>query len=365
MEMVRKWVLLSLTLTMGFTGVSWAQALSTCDYVSPESKFSSLSLGGNFHQFNDRYSDNSGNSTGGNLALRGQLWEDGPEWGYRIEGSARLRLTGAGTAFEYSLDSSGQMRRYLSADIFAFGGFNSNGVPGQSGLTVDAVAGAGWGRFRDVTPLAKALKIHDILIAQKTIPQTLTNDKLNELAQTIGKQRELGLEGVMKAIEQSLGTSLNVAAVLALQEALLTTPSRFCGMDVSIAIGYNVINPRGQNSMVMTAKANYATALDPHTELVAKATWRAPLPLETWTVDASASFHRTLSTTTDLSAMYRYQRSKEKGASISKVLHSIDGTLRLQLQTALSVAFGLQASYGAGYEEAEWNFDVSFQYDLF
>jgi hypothetical protein len=345
--------------------MAWGQTLSVCDYVTPQSQFASLSLGGNYHQFNDRYTDNSGNSAGGSLVLRGSLWEESAEWGYRLEGSARLRLAEMTASLDYNLDSSGQLRRYLSDDLFLFGGFNSSGLPGQSGLTVDAVTGAGWGRFRDVTPLAKALKIHTILQEQNVLTQALTDDKLRELAQTIGKQRELGLEGVMKAIEQNLGTALNVAAVLALQEVLLTTPARSCGMDFSVAMGYNVLNPKGQNSAIVTAKANYAKALDPSTEFTANVTWRAPLPLEAWTVDTSASFHRTLSATADLSAMYRYHRAKEKGETTSRATHSTDWTLRLQLEASLSVAFALQASLGTGYEEPEWNFDVSFKYDLF
>ncbi len=362
--MVRSGMVLVVAFLVGFAGSALAQSLSVCNYVSPESKFSSLSLGGNYNQFNDRYKDNSGNSSSGNLALRGQLWEDGPEWGYRVEGSARVRLSGMNAAFDYTLDSTGQMRRYLSQDIFAFGGFNSAGVPGQSGLTVDAVAGAGWGRFRDVAPLAKALKINDILQNMKVISQSLSDEKITELAQTIGKQRELGLEGVMKAIEQSLGTSLNVGAVLALQETLMTSPSRFCGMDVSVSVGYNIINPKGQNSVVLTAKANYAKAFSPSTEVVANATWRTPVPMSVSTLDATISLHHALTETIgELSMTYSYHHIQEPNSM--KELHTADFMIRMQLQASMSVAFSLQASLGTGYEEPEWNFDVSFKYDLF
>jgi hypothetical protein len=360
---MKKTIVLAVVVIIGCASNVLAQALSVCNYVSPESKFASLSLGGNYHQFNDRYRDNSGNSSGGNLALRGQLWEDGPEWGFRVEGSARLRLSGMNTAFDYNLDSTGQMRRYLSQDIFAFGGFNSAGVPGQVGLTVDAVVGAGWGRFRDVTPLAKALKINAILQDLKVTAEPLSDEKITELAQTIGKQRELGLEGVLKAIEQKLGTALNVGAVLALQEALMTTASRFCGMDVSVSVGYNVINPKGQNSVVMTAKANYAKALDPSTEFLANATLRTPVPVINSTLDASLSLHRALSSNADLSGIYAYRRAQN--ANSANELHSLDAMLRLQLETTLSVAFTVQVAAGTGYEEPEWNFDISFKYDLF
>ena len=363
MEMVRKWVLVAVVFVIGLSGVAWGQSLSVCDYVSPQSKFTSLSLGGNFHQFNDRYKDNSGNTMSGNVTLAGSMWEEGPEWGYRVEGSTHLRIYGATAALDYNLDSSGQLRRYVSEDIFMFGGFNSSGVPGQSGLSVDALAGAGWGRYRDVTPLAKAFKLSTILQEQKVLTQALADDKLKELAQTIGKQRELGLEGVLKEIEKSLGTSLNVASVLALQEMLLTTPARFCGWDVSAAVGYNVINPKGQNSAVIRAQANYAKALDPNTEVVTNATWRAPVPMSSSTLDASASLHRVLSATADLNAAYRYHRAQD-GSNTSD-LHSLEATVRMELKASLSVAFALQASYGTNYEELEWSFDVSFKYDLF
>lgn len=169
MEMVKRWFVLAAAFVVGWSGTVWGQSLSVCDYVSPKSQFTSLSLGGNYHQFNDRYRDNSGNTMSGNLALTGSTWEEGPEWGYRVEGSARLRLSGTTATLDYNLDSSGQLHRYVSDDIFMFGGFNSTGVPGQSGLSVDALAGAGWGRYRDVTPLAKALKIESILQDKKCL----------------------------------------------------------------------------------------------------------------------------------------------------------------------------------------------------
>jgi len=365
MEMVRKWTSIAVAFVIGLSGMAWGQSLSVCDYVSPKSQFTSLSFGGNYHQFNDRYRDNSGNTMSGNLALTGSTWEEGPEWGYRVEGSTHLRLSGATAALDYNLDSTSQLRRYLNENIYVFGGANSSGLPGQQGLSVDALAGLGWGRYQDVTPMAKALKIDEILREQKVVSQSLASDKLKELAQLIGKQRELGLEEVMKAMEKTVGVSLNVAAVLAIQETLLTTPARYCGWDVSVAVGYNVINPKGQNSAVATAKANFAKALDPRTEIIVNARWRAPLALalESSTLDASASLHRTLSADTELSTMYNYHRTQDsKGLG---ELHTLDVTMRTQLQTSLSVAFNFQANYGTGYEEPEWNFDVSFKYDLF
>lgn len=72
---------------------------------------------------------------------------------------------------------------------------------------------------------------------------------------------------------------------------------------------------------------------------------------------------RTLSVTTVLSATYGYHLVQQ--LNNSNETHTLDVTLRMQLQVSLSAAFSLQASLGTGYEEPEWMFDVSFKYDLF
>jgi hypothetical protein len=85
-----------------------------------------------------------------------------------LEGTARLEL-GQAIRFDISVASTAELRRYLDENLFLFGGLASTGVPGQADLAVTLLGGAGWGRFRDVTPLAKAVKVSEALQQEKII----------------------------------------------------------------------------------------------------------------------------------------------------------------------------------------------------
>jgi hypothetical protein len=360
--MVRTVCLITALVVYAASEPAWGQALAICDFVFPQSQFATLSLSGNYEQYNDRYRNDRLNRMNGSLALSGLAWQEGPEWSYSLSGAARLYLTSAAISWDYTLDSHGQLRRYLNENLFVFGGADARGVPSpqgpMEGLTVDALAGLGWGRYRDVTPLEKSFRISALL------GQTLPAEQLQELAQLIGRQRELGLEGVMKEIEASLGIQLNVSTVLALQEILMMPPWRYCGWDVSASVGYSLISPTGEPNAVLKAETNWALPLDAATQITANARWRAPFPFaQLWTLDGAVRWQRLLTTTTDLAVTYRYRHVLEK-RSRSKT-HTLFAHLRVQLLGGVRVALQGEASTGTGYEEPEWRFDLSFTYDLF
>lgn len=344
------------------SGVALAQ-VNICDYTPPRNELFALSLSGDYRYFNDKYLDNRDNVSVGHGAVQGVSWLAEPEWGYRLEGSARLEL-GQAIQFDISIASSAELRRYLDENLFLFGGLASTGVPGQANLAVTLLAGAGWGRFRDVTPMAKALKVSEALHQEKILTQPLSQDQLNQIAQIIGRRAELGLTAVLEELEKALGTTLGVRGVLVLQSVLSDESRRFCGFDLTASAGYEVFDPTGTNSAVIQIASNLARALDADSGFLANALWQADLPFTGYArLTASASYNRVLSPTATMTALYSFSGTQQPTAMTQ--LHTLTVNFSVRVSSALSVLARTETSWGTGFEEPSWGLSLGFQYTLY
>lgn len=344
-------------------GMALAQGVNICDYTPPRNEMFAISLSGDYRYFDDRYLDDRTNVSVGHLAVQGVSWLAEPEWGYRLEGTARLEL-GQAIRFDISVASSAELRRYLDENLFLFGGLASTGVPGRPDLAVTLLGGAGWGRFRDVTPMAKALKVSEALQQEKIIAQPLSQDQLNQIAQIIGRRAELGLAAVLEEIEKALGTTLGVRGVLVLQSVLSDESRRFCGFDVTASAGYEVLDPTGTNSAVVQIAANIARALDADSGFLANALWQADLPFTGYArLTASATYNRVLSPTAALTALYNF--SGLQSPSEMTQLHAITVNFTVRVSAAFNVLVRAETSWGTGFEEPSWGLSLGFQYTLY
>lgn len=344
-------------------------ALSVCDYVPPSNQLAALTLSGGYSQFNDRYADNRGNVNNGNLLLKGINWMDGPEWGYRLEGQANLKFSSTSVDLDYSVNSNSDFRRYMLEDIFLFGGLDTSGTPTQAGLTVQALVGGGWGRFQNVSPLAKAVAIVELLVQRGVLTSQPADDAMMSIAQAIGQETGAGLSAVLlKALETQVGITLDLPEVLAVNELLRGNTTRYCGWDATLSLGYEIISPKPSNAAVLRAATNYATAPDPQSQLLVTGRFSAPFPpTGAFAANASLLYTRTLSPTASLSATYGYNVNNEDqgGILLLNDVHNLEASLSTQVDAALSVLFKGSLTLAKGFEEPEWGFDVSFQYNLY
>ncbi len=347
---------------------AWGQTLSVCDYVGPSNELVSMTLSGGYRQFDDRHADDRSNVNRGDLLLEGLNWVDGPEWGYRVEGSAGMRFSPNAVAFNYALDTNSDFRRYLSQDFFLFGGLDTSGTPAQEGLSVKALAGAGLGRFQNVSPLAKTLAVVKLLTRRGVLSAAPDDQTLLDIAQAI-EAEERGLSAVLLAtLEDRLGVTLELPEVLAINETLNGNLTRYCGWDATASAGYEVVSPTDDNRVLLRAAANYATAPDPGSQLLATGRLSVMLP---WTggyaLSASLRYNRDLSPTARLDAGYHYSalgRGTAADAALTQT-HVLNATVNSQVAAALNVLFKGQVTLSTGYEQPESELSVSFEYNLF
>jgi len=356
--------------SLTFTAIQvFGQDITVCDYVAAQNELTTLNLSGSYHQFDDRYADDRNNIDNGDLLLRGLKWMDSPMWGYRVEGSVNLQYSSTTVTADYALNSSSDFRRYLTEQAFVFGGADSTGSPLQSGFSVRVLGGGGYGRFQNVSPLAKVFAIMRFLQDREVIENNPADDTMIELAQFIDESETPGLSAeVLSELELALETQLELPTVIALDALLRDNISRFCGWDATMSVGYELINPENSPSPVLRAAANYATAVGPLGQIVANAHFTAPLSLqEGFVLNGEFNYVRTLSPIASFSMGYQYSGvSTLDGDDMSLMSsHTLNGSVRAQVSSALSVLFKGQASHSTGFEEPEWSLDISFDYALF
>jgi len=347
------------------TGISIdAQPVSICDYNPPTNQLTQLTLSGEYNQFEDRYLDDRNNVNSGNVMLDGLAWSQQDNWSYNLNGQADLRISPEGVELASALSSDGQARYFIQGDSFAFGGVTTSGLPG-SGITVSGLAGAGFGQFRNVSPMAKAIRIAQTLRAQDVLDELPSEETMNELAQVVGSTRSMNTAEMLREIEGLFETSFDVDAVLALQGVINADLTRFCGWNATAGLGYPLVNPDDEDNPFVRARANYALPLDPEGRMLVRAEGRAPLPFEGgYNVNASADYYRTLSPTSTLTTTYQYSLV-QKATGDSYTTHTVNLTLSGQVRPALSVTGNAQGSVGDRYEEPEWGFNLGFEYRVF
>ncbi|MFQ6033885.1 MAG: hypothetical protein ACE5KR_03375, partial [Candidatus Bipolaricaulia bacterium] len=180
------WLLVGLLLSMVAVG---GLAAPLCSYTPPESHFASLDLRFDYRFFDDQYRDNRNNVTSGSFTLDSINLFDSASYGYSVSMNAKISYNRG--ALSYSGIGSGSYQMYLTeGDLFGFGsvGLRASSAYESPGLNI--VTGSGYGRFRDVTPLAKAMKIGDVLVEMGSITGPLPDETLTAVAQEIGRRIE-------------------------------------------------------------------------------------------------------------------------------------------------------------------------------
>lgn len=340
-----------------------AAPVTLCDYVSPETNLSNLGLSFSYRYFDDGATEGV-DASGGRAALRFSRLFDSPDIGFTLDGSAEILITGLAPTAGLA-DGAGTFRYYLTeeAPFFGFGGLEASIAAGQPQPGVNLRAGVGYGRFSDVTPLAKAFAIGNELRAVEAISQSLEGETLMQIAEEIGRRAEyssvkdLAAE-VVNLIQTATGVTLAPRQVLMVEDIILATGDEHnCGWAVQGGLGYELIDPYGESrDFLMTASADVAFAPDPESQFLFRASFSSPFrPAEENTLTVKASYDRTLSETSSLLATYNLHRVQPLGLDVST---SHAAALLVNFVVGKTDA-GLQVSLSKTASAPAWTIEVS------
>jgi len=338
-----------------------AAPLSVCSYISPETNLQSLGLSMSYRYYDD-WATPGVDASGGRAALDFSRLYDSPDFGYTLTGNAELLLanflptSGLG-------DAAGTFRYYFTQDApaFGFGGVEASVATGQPQPAVHISAGLGYGRFSDVTPLAKAFKIETELLKANAIRNPLGDSALMGIAKVIGTvyaSTKDQVADIVNQIQVASGVALDPRLVLKVEDLVLATgDERFCGWAVQAGVGYQLVDPYNQpQGFLVTASADAAFVPNPDGQVLFHAGLSGPLNiLDQNTLRVRASYDYVLSETSLLRATYTLLQVQPLGqpASTSQIAALLLGFVVGRADMGLQVSLSKPANASA------WSIDVS------
>ncbi len=358
-----------------FSGLGWA--LPLCNYIPPESHYSTMRIGINYRYFDDQYRDDRANISTGTLAVSYTTLFDSATSGY--DGKVDTKISYNNGTLAYGAVGSGSYRMYLAqGDLFAFGSTVLRASSDYASPGLSVVSGTGYGHFRDVTPLAKAMRISEMLLGMGSISAGLDDDTLLAIAQEIDRRAEYPdiKDLVQKVIELINATGLvttetgelGPVEALRIEEIIEETGYlRLCGWDVRAGIGYEVLSPYGEpGDFLKFAGLNYAIAPEVHSQFLAKVDFTSPLmDFESYMISAVADYTYRINPRMTFAASHTFLRTKLPGQDepVDAQLIDLRGTFHGEAGWTLTTELVLR--WETGFEEWTKELTVAVSYTVF
>lgn len=351
----------------------WAQPRGIgplCGYTPPRSEFHDLKLSFNYRYYNDQFKDNRDNVDSGSLRLSFARFLDTPALGLSQQGNFKLDLHRG--VLSHQAEASANLRAYLeTTSFFGFAGLEVQSATTFQNPSLKISAGPGYGRFKDVTPLSKALKIQERLLALKAIAAPLPPDALFGLADAIGRRLEFpDLASLVQRLEEIIEGSgfvrqLGAVALLRIEEILNeTADEKLCGWELRLGGGYELLDPQGGPRDWLTLTSfEYALAPAPRSQFRSSLRFSSSLANE-YVLIAQASYSFRVSETIDTQVSYNFARMKPKKREPLD-LQSVDLRLTFQVQANLNLALQLEFTLASDFEEWAQGLTITANYDLF
>jgi hypothetical protein len=368
------WVL---TVFVAFgSGIVWAQPRlgPLCGYTPPRSEFRDFKLSANYRYYNDQFADDRDNVNSGSFRASFSRLLDAPAFG--LSQQANLKLDLSKDALSYQADGAMNLRAYLEqTNLFGFVGFEAQGATAFLSPGLRVSAGLGYGRFKDVTALSKALKIQERLLNLKALSAPLPAAVLFELADTIGRRLEFPdvaslvqrLEEIIEATDFVPQGQLGAVALLRIEEILNeTADEKLCGWELRVGMGYELLDPHGGTRDWLTlASFEYALAPAPRSQFKSSLRFSSSLALlEDYVLIAQAHYAFRISESIDAQASYNFVRTQIKDRTPLDI-QSLDLRLTFQVQANLNLAVQLEFTLASDFEEWTQGLTITANYDLF
>jgi len=305
--------------------------IGLCDYRTPTTEFLQGKVSF-FYQHSDDPATPSIDTSSGWLAFDAKSQYDTASEGFTFGGSGQLRFHNLGLV-QASVGAAGTLRQYVGKPLsyFTFGGFEAALDTANPQPRLEAQAGLGYGRFYDVTPLAKALRIEARLLALGAIPVSLPDAVVLAMAEAIDQREEAvapadRVAAVVRLIEEELKRNLDAASVLMVEEVIASTgQERFCGWTVQSGMAYEILDPKGgPRDFLFSLSLDAALAPEPDSQLLFKAKISGPYWItEQHTLTVDVTFDHHLDGITSFTTRYTLRQDKPRGQAPAGVQSAV------------------------------------------
>lgn len=350
-----------------------AARLPLCDFTPAESHLTELTFQGNLQLVADPSQQDHPRPITGTLQGTFLALMDSPLFGYRLEGKGDLSLSPTG--IDPRLAAASSFKRYFDEDLFNVGALDiesSSTAP----LVADLTGGLGRGRFRDVTPLAKATRIQNSLLDQGALQGPFSGETLqalaNELSQpgvSLGELMEQ-LEKLIEATGLVTGGELGAEALLRIEE--ITTSgeeARLCGWEVQVSVGLEMSGfPPARFSEAFVVSWDYALVPDPISQWTVSARLVSGFGLMAdHSLQTSIFYGRRIGEDWRVRLNYLFTRDRigDSNSAAAPDRHQLTGTMLLQLSRGLSLTVNGELIQETGYRWPATNLAIQFGYEVF
>lgn len=297
-----------------------AFAVSICQYQAPTTNLLRGEAALNYHYFEDPATLGPDISTG-KFTIAGEWLVDSPARGVGLGFQGEFTFYGLALTSAFT-QLSGTFREYPFSGLsyFVFGGVEGTVDTRYTRPLVEARAGVGYGRFTDVTPLVRALRIEEKLLQRGALLSALRESTLLRLAQEIGRrQMYTSLSDLAAALAKILsaetGLNLDPRSILLIEEVLNEAGlERYCGWAVQLGLGYVLSRPQPGATLTFNFSLQGAVSPDPRAQILFKSDLSAPYQVfEEYTLNVSASYTYRLNEAASFVAQYTLRQIKPRG----------------------------------------------------
>jgi hypothetical protein len=344
-----------------------AAAAPLCEYRSPRTSLTDLVLGFSYQYYRDPYGVVSRDINQGQFRVGYTRLFDEPQYGYDISFFNQMDIVVGGDS-EYVLRADGNYKRYFEAqgDTFAFAGAQLRSTSSSQRIGLSLSLGLGSGRFTDVTPLAKALRINEVLLRRGSLVRDLHLLDLQVLAEDIegaaSKPEAALISELLKTLERSGAVRLEgldaLDAYRISQIIQGTRISRWCGWDLKAGVGYELLSPAsGDNEILLTSTFNYAVAATARQQILFTGIFSGALDVaQMHRIDLSSSYEYLIFDFLSTKAAYVFSRETWVGQPTDT--HRVSVDFVLSPLEATSITAGLVMESKPHY--LHWSIDLRF-----
>ncbi len=355
---VLSWVLV---VGVGVAGFS----IPLCEYQSPLTDLSTLTLSFSYQYHNDPYGLEDYDVNEGLFGTEYVRLFDTPAFGFDVSVENEMLISTVDMS-TFSLIADGNYKRYFSSEdaYFAYAGASVRSSSSFEAVGLSFNVGLGYGRFTDVTPLAKAVRIDEYLVERGSLTGHLHAVDQQIIAREIGSASSYDSVADLLAVVQQIieGSGLVSAGGLdALDISEITQLiqerglSRYCGWDLKFGLGYALLDPSGGNDLLVTGAFNYASTATPKGQFLVQGSFSGPMNLlETNRIDLTIAYDFLITDFLNLSAGYDFSRETWVGEATD--IHNLSLDLRLTPVDTADVVLSVSLEHRPYY--LEWNIDV-------
>ncbi len=340
-------------------------AIPLCDYYYPGLKtdISSLEMDFSLGYHNDAESTNGVGS--GELNVDYTRFFDSRNFGFDLSARSDINLNPS----SFSMATGGNIKYFLSSNrpFFGFAGIDGRISSSYQRIGLEIKAGLGYGRFVDVTALAKAMRITADLLEREIISENLTEAEITSIAYEISNlpltyhNSTTELVGVIQEIIERTSLIKNwgmekedVQRITSIIED--ETSVRYCGGDIKLGLGYEISDPLGEsNDFLIAASLNYAFTATPWIQFLAQASISGPYDiLQNRRIELALDYDRLLFEKFKISSSYSFAQEASKGVSLNAHCVSLRFIWALTEKTRLTL--GMRFSYEQ--PDNQWSTDI-------